>query len=85
MAPYGGQTAVSTEGCWVENPRMPGHASSLRKHDRKADSEWKRTREFPLAGTKSLLFKFEIKKGKDKGQRKRHQNENGGRSAAGLQ
>lgn len=78
MAPYGGQTTVSIEGCWVEKPRMPGHASSLRKQDRKADNEWERTREFPLAGTKSFLFKFEIKKGKAKGERKRHQNEKDG-------
>lgn len=66
--------------------RMPGHASSLRKHDRKADDERERTGEFPLAGTKSSLFKFEIKKGKDKGGRKRqNQSEKDGRSMAGLQ
>lgn len=45
---------------------MPGHASSLRKRDRKVGEEWERTREFPLAGTKSFLFKFQIKKNKDK-------------------
>lgn len=48
---------------------MPGHASSLRKHDRKVN-EWERTKEFPLARTKSFLFQFEIKKGKDKGEGK---------------
>lgn len=59
----------------MEKPRMPGHAPSLRKHDRKADNEWEKMREFPLAGTKSFLFKFEIKKGKGKGGKKKTKSE----------
>lgn len=43
---------------------MPGHASSLRKHDRKADDEWERTREFPLAEQKVFYSSLKPRRAK---------------------
>lgn len=56
------------------------------QHNRKAD-HWERTSEFPLSGTKSYLFKFEIQKGKNKGKigKAKIRNENDDRSMARLQ